>query len=174
MVVVGVGGSAGFLLGRDRRDFRVARQRRDLVDRGLVDQARLGHFGFCSDFLVSSPAGYGTFSLRGSLMASWTVSQLPLWPGTEPLTNSRPRIGSVRTISRFCWVRLRAPMCPAIFLFLNTRPGSWRLPVEPCERCDSDTPWVARRPPKFQRFMAPAKPLPWVTPEMSTIWPAMK
>src|SRR5438128_9592267 len=32
----------GFLLGRDRRDFRVARQGRNLVDRGLVDQARLG------------------------------------------------------------------------------------------------------------------------------------
>ena len=44
-------------------------------------------------------------------------------------------------------------MWPAIFLFLKTRPGSWRLPVEPCERCDSDTPWVARRPPKSQRFM---------------------
>ena len=25
---------------------------------------------------------------------------------------------------------------PGIFLFLNTLPGSWRLPVEPIERCD--------------------------------------
>ena len=61
-------------------------------------------------------------------------------------------------------MRLRAPMWPAIFLFLKTRPGSWRLPVEPCERCETETPWVARRPPKPQRFIAPAKPLPWVTP----------
>src|SRR4051795_3420489 len=37
------GGSAGFLLGCNCRDFFVARQRRDLVDRGFVHQARLGH-----------------------------------------------------------------------------------------------------------------------------------
>src|SRR6476661_5734667 len=36
-----LGGSAGFLLGSDRRDFLVARQRWDLVDRGIVDQAGL-------------------------------------------------------------------------------------------------------------------------------------
>jgi hypothetical protein len=48
------------------------------------------------------------------------------------------------------------------------------LPVEPCERCETETPWVARRPPKPQRFIAPWKPLPWVTPETSTIWPATK
>ena len=59
-------------------------------------------------------------------------------------------------------MRLRAPIWPAIFLFLKTRPGSWRLPVEPCERCETETPWVARRPLKPQRFIAPAKPLPWV------------
>src|SRR5438270_1932982 len=41
-----LGGSAGFLLGGDRRDFLVARQRRDFVDRGFVDQARLGHVDF--------------------------------------------------------------------------------------------------------------------------------
>src|SRR5437763_14863725 len=32
-------GCAGFLLGRDRRHFLVARKRRNLVDRGVVDQA---------------------------------------------------------------------------------------------------------------------------------------
>jgi hypothetical protein len=42
------------------------------------------------------------------------------------------------------------------------------------ERCETDTPWVARRPPKFQRFMAPAKPLPVVVPVTSTNWPATK
>src|SRR5690242_16678324 len=40
-----LGGRAGFLLGGDRRDFLVARQRRDLMDRGLIDQAGLGQFG---------------------------------------------------------------------------------------------------------------------------------
>src|SRR3954447_4072466 len=38
-----LGCGAGFLLGGDRGDFLVARQRRDLVNRGLVHQARLGH-----------------------------------------------------------------------------------------------------------------------------------
>src|SRR5947208_4183141 len=38
-----VGSSAGFLLGSDRSDFLVARQRRHLVDRRIVDQARLGN-----------------------------------------------------------------------------------------------------------------------------------
>src|SRR6476659_8803396 len=36
-----LGSSAGFLLRGDRRDFLVARQRWDLVDRGIVDQAGL-------------------------------------------------------------------------------------------------------------------------------------
>src|SRR6476646_1135359 len=40
-----LGGSASFLLRRDRRDFFVARQRRDLVDRGVVDQAGYGQLG---------------------------------------------------------------------------------------------------------------------------------
>src|SRR3982750_924944 len=35
-----------FLLRGNRRDFLVARKRRDLVDRGFVDQARLGHVDF--------------------------------------------------------------------------------------------------------------------------------
>ncbi len=48
-------------------------------------------------------------------------------------------------------------------------PGSWRWPVEPCERCDTDTPWVASRPRKLWRFMTPAKPLPMVVPVTSTI-----
>ena len=44
-------------------------------------------------------------------------------------------------------------MWPAIFLPLNTRPGSWRLPVEPWLRCETDTPCEARRPPKLCRFI---------------------
>src|SRR6185503_11981569 len=38
-----VSSRAGFLLGGDRRDFLVAREGRDLVNRGLVDQASLGN-----------------------------------------------------------------------------------------------------------------------------------
>src|SRR5438270_1969880 len=37
----GVGRGAGVLLGGDRRDFLVTRESRDLVDRRLIDQARL-------------------------------------------------------------------------------------------------------------------------------------
>ena len=51
------------------------------------------------------------------------------------------------------------PIWPAIFLFLNVLPGSWRPPVEPCERCEIDTPCEARRPPKFQRFIGAGKTL---------------
>src|SRR5213075_3026506 len=40
------GGRTGFLLGGDRGDFLVARQRRDLVDRGVVDQAGGRDFDF--------------------------------------------------------------------------------------------------------------------------------
>src|SRR6478672_10753408 len=36
-----LGGSTGFLLGGDRRYFLVTRQRRDLVDRSVVNQASL-------------------------------------------------------------------------------------------------------------------------------------
>ena len=41
-----------------------------------------------------------------------------------------------------------APMWPAIFLPLKTRPGSWHWPVEPRERCETETPWVALKPRK--------------------------
>jgi hypothetical protein len=57
---------------------------------------------------------------------------------------------------------------------LKTLPGSWRWPVEPWLRWVTETPCVARRPPKFQRFMAPWKPLPWLEPVTSTIWPLTK
>ena len=50
-------------------------------------------------------------------------------------------------------------MLPAIFLPLNTLPGSWRWPVEPWLRWLIDTPCVARRPPKFQRFIGPGNAL---------------
>src|SRR5699024_2795734 len=47
-----------------------------------------------------------------------------LWPGTAPLTSSRPRSASTRTISRFCTVLVLLPIWPAIFLPRNTLPGS--------------------------------------------------
>ena len=84
----------------------------------------------------------------------------------------RPRSTSVRTTCRFCVVTLAAPMWPAIFLPLNTLPGSWHWPVEPCERWLIDTPWLARSPRKLCRFIAPAKPLPMETPETSTNCPS--
>src|SRR5690242_5771240 len=60
-----LGGSTGFLLGGDRRDFLVARERRDLVDRGVVDQASRGQFGLVDFRLgVDQPRG-----VRRALMA---------------------------------------------------------------------------------------------------------
>jgi hypothetical protein len=59
-------------------------------------------------------------------------------------------------------------------LVLEGLAGILTPPVEPIERCETDTPCVARRPPKFQRFMPPAKPLPIVVPVTSTNWPTTK
>ena len=64
------------------------------------------------------------------------------------------------------WPDMRRP--------LNTRPGVWRWPIEPGERCESETPWVAGMPPKLWRFMTPAKPLPMVVPVTSTASPSLK
>ena len=38
-----------------------------------------------------------------------------MWPGTEPLRTAGPRTGRADD-SRFCWVRLRAPMCRPFFV----------------------------------------------------------
>ena len=110
----------------------------------------------------------------GRLTASRTSTQPPLVPGTAPRTSTRPRSASVSTTSRFSVVTRMLPMWPAIFLPLKTLPGSWRWPVEPWLRWVTETPWVARRPEKFQRFMAPWKPLPWLVPVTSTCWPLTK
>ena len=72
----------------------------------------------------------------------------------------RPRSLSVLTTWIFGVVTRSLPRWPGIFLFLNTLPGSCRLPVEPMLRWLTETPCVARKPPKFHRFMPPAKPLP--------------
>src|SRR5215831_2971721 len=85
-----------------------------------------------------------------------------------------PRSPSLETTSRFCVVTRTSPMCPAIRLFLNTLPGSWRWPVEPWLRCETETPWLARSPPKLCRFMTPWKPRPMLMPVTSTNWPGMK
>ena len=56
-------------------------------------------------------------------------------------------------------------------LVLEGLAGICRCPVEPRLRCDTETPWVARKPPKLCRFMPPAKPLPMLVPVTSTYWP---
>src|SRR5262245_56394816 len=70
--------------------------------------------------------GLGAFSGRARLTASRTNTQLPLLPGTAPRTRISPLSLSVSTTSRFCVVTCTLPMWPAIFLPLNTLPGSWR------------------------------------------------
>src|SRR5262249_13930398 len=128
-----------------------------------------------SNFGCAAPAGLrkapGTGASLGStrFTASRTSTQPPLAPGTAPRMSKRPRSLSVSTTSRFCVVTRTSPMWPAIFLPLNTLPGSWRWPVEPWLRWVTDTPWLARRPAKFQRFIGPWKPLPWLVPVTSTI-----
>src|SRR5690606_20555491 len=105
---------------------------------------------------------------RERLTDGVTMTSCPLGPGIDPLTSSRLRSVSMRTTSRFCWVAGLAPMCPAIFLPGNTRPGSWFWPIEPGLRCALELPWVARPPPKPCRLMTPANPRPITVPRTST------
>jgi hypothetical protein len=75
---------------------------------------------------------------------------------------------------RFWTVTRSLPMCPGIFLFLNTLPGSWQLPVEPIVRWLREFPWVASPPLKFHRFITPWKPFPLLVPHTSTSWKIRK
>src|SRR6185503_15085240 len=118
--------------------------------------------------------GFGRSFGGAFFTASRTVIQPPLAPGTAPSIRIRPRSTSTCAIFRFSVVMRSWPMWPGIFLFLKVLPGSCRPPVPPIERCETDTPCEARRPPKFQRFMPPAKPLPMVVPVTSTNWPTTK
>ncbi len=107
-----------------------------------------------------------------SWSAGRTITVPPAAPGTAPLISSRLRSISTRTTSRFCVVTRSSPMCPDIFLPLNTRPGVWHWPIEPGARCDSELPWLASWVRKLCRFTTPAKPLPLLVPVTSTRSPA--
>ena len=48
------------------------------------------------------------------------------------------------------------------------------LTLDAADAGEIDTPWLARSPAKFQRFMPPAKPLPVEVPVTSTYWPTTK
>ena len=117
-------------------------------------------------------AGNGSPSGILRLTASLTSTYPPLLPGTAPFSINSPRSVSADITSRLCMVTRAAPRWPAIFLFLKVLPGSWRCPVEPWLRCETETPWVARKPPKLCRFIPPAKPLPMLVPTTSTCCPA--
>src|SRR6201987_1866747 len=118
--------------------------------------------------------GFGASFGSGFFTASRTLIQPPLEPGTAPSTRIRPRSTSVCTTRRLSVVMRSTPMWQGIFFFSQVLRGSERPRVEPIERCEIDTPWVARRPPKFQRFMPPANPLPTEVPVTSTNWPTTK
>ena len=107
----------------------------------------LDGFG-ASPAALRKPPGFGAASGSDRFTASRNSTQPPLAPGTAPLIMIRPRSGSVLTTRKFCVVTWVSPICPAIFLPLNTLPGSWRCPVEPWLRWLTDTPWLARKPPK--------------------------
>ena len=94
------------------------------------------------------------------LIESLTRTKLPGGPGSAPFKKMRLSEVSTRITRRFCCVRRRLPMCPAIFLPGKTRPGSWCCPVLPPERCEMETPCDARRPLNPHLFMTPWKPFP--------------
>src|SRR5210317_557914 len=72
----------------------------------------------------SRPAGNGASSGRATLMASLIKTQPFFGPGTAPQSRTTPSSLSTATTSIFCVVLRAAPMWPAIFLPLNTLPGS--------------------------------------------------
>ena len=55
----------------------------------------------------------------------------------------------------------------------NTRPGPCAMPIEPGVLCERELPCVARFEQKWWRLITPAKPLPFVVPVTSTIWPTL-
>mmetsp|Transcript_14807 Transcript_14807/g.55806 ORF Transcript_14807/g.55806 Transcript_14807/m.55806 type:complete len:208 (+) Transcript_14807:188-811(+) len=99
---------------------------------------------------------------------------VPVLPGTLPRRYTRFRLTSILKTCRASAVRCSPPIWPGIFLPFHTFPGDVLFPVEPIWRWVLDTPWVARWPPKPQRFITPAKPFPAVMPVTSTYWPGMK
>ena len=64
-------------------------------------------------------------ALREVTRGEWLI------PGTDPLIYSKSLSGSIFMTRKFCMVVRSPPILPGIFLFLKTRPGSCRQPVEP-------------------------------------------
>ena len=120
------------------------------------------------------PAGNGRSSEFLILIESFKITHPPFDPGTDPLTNIKPFSLSVLIICKFCVVTVDDPIWPAIFLPLNTLPGSWHWPVEPWLLWLIETPCDARSPPKLCLFIAPAKPLPIEVAVTSTNCPSTK
>src|SRR5690606_1908753 len=145
----------------------------DLVDQVLAEFAPEHRFGYGQ---LAVAAANGKFHVVSpyALLEGRTMTSPPGAPGTAPLTAIRPRSASTFTTCRRCVPCVSEPMWPDIFLPGNTRPGVWRWPIEPGERCDSELPWVASPMLKFQRLIVPWKPLPLVTPWTSTSWPTSK
>ena len=57
----------------------------------------------------------------------------------------------------------------------NTRPGVWRWPIEPGERCDSELPCVASPMVKFQRLIVPLEALALGDAlDVDIFWPTSK
>src|SRR5262249_20098263 len=138
------------VVGQADRSLGLAVERRDVELHGHAPcaGASAGASWGASPVMRNLP-GCGTSLGSVFFTASRTVIQPPLAPGTGPSTRMIPRSTSVCITLRLSWVTRSTPRWPGIFLFLKVLPGSWRPPVEPIERCEMDTPWLARRPPKF-------------------------
>src|SRR5262249_62044690 len=94
--------------------------------------------------------------LRECDLAFLTPHMLFGAPGTAPAIITRPFASSFEITRRFFDVTCCAPMCPAIFWPLYTRPGVVPDPIDPGARCRSDWPCVFGPPWKFHRRTPPA------------------
>src|SRR6185295_2123787 len=159
----------------------------DLVDERFVVVAREHGVGsvhlrrrlalFVEEFELHQAAPLALLAAAafdGAFTAGRTTTWPFLAPGTAPRTSSSWRASSMRTMSRFCVVRLTLPSWPDIFLPGNTRPGSCAIEIEPGTLCERLLPCEARCEPKWWRLIVPEKPLPIVVPWTSTRWPTAK
>src|SRR6185369_2536101 len=115
----------------------------DLVDERLVVVARehgvgsvdlRGRLALLVDHVeLHQAAPFAVFAAAfdGAFTAGRTTTWPFLAPGTAPRTSSSWRASSMRTMSRFCVVRLTLPSWPDIFLPGKTRPGSCAIEIEP-------------------------------------------
>src|SRR5207302_7877700 len=96
-----------------------------------------------------------------------TSTRLPRGPGSAPRIKITFRSGSTETTESPRTVERAPPRRPGARVPGSTL-ATLLMPTLPTARCIRLFPWESRCPPKLCRFIAPANPLPLLTPTTST------